>query len=308
MRFGLQLPYIVPFQSRKTLVDWCELIEDGPFSTLMTGERNAYYADFGEIGQLEKAFRSTYVYDGIYSAYRKRMFGGQADGCPYDQFVVFSQNHDQVGNRALGDRLTEHLSVAQLKLAAATVLLSPYVPLLFMGEEYGERNRFPFFADFSDPALISAVREGRAAEFKGFQAMGTTGGSAEIMTGGSTMDSTLPDPEAEETFGRAVLSWKAEGGLLEYYKELIRLRKTRPALQGRTRDTMVVHPAVGSVLVLERKIVNDHVFIFLNFGPEPARMADLSEQQLRPVFASAAADRGQVAPWSVMVCELIDLL
>jgi len=274
---------------------------------LMTGERNAYYEDFGEIGQLEKAFRNTYVYDGVYSPYRKRVFGGQADGCPYDQFVVFAQNHDQVGNRAFGDRLTEHLSVAQLKLAAATVLLSPYVPLLFMGEEYGERNPFPFFADFSDPALIKAVREGRAAEFEGFLAKGTTGGAA----AGSTLpdpESTLPDPEAKETFERAVLSWKIEDGLLEYYKELIRLRKTRPAFQGRARDTMIVHPAVGSVLVLERKIVNDHVFIFLNFGPELARVADLTGEKLRPVFASATADRGQVAPWSVLVCELTDLL
>jgi maltooligosyltrehalose trehalohydrolase len=259
---------------------------------LMTGERNAYYADFGEIGQLEKAFRSTYVYDGVYSAYRKRVFGGQADGCPYDQFVVFSQNHDQVGNRAFGDRLTEHLSTAKLKLAAATVLLSPYVPLLFMGEEYGERNPFPFFADFSDPALIRAVREGRAAEFRGFAGEGLT----------------IPDPEAEKTFETAVLSWKIEDELLEYYKELIRLRKTRPAFQGRTRDTMVVHPAVGSVLVLERKIVNDHVFIFLNFGPQSARVADLTIEKLRPVFTSAAADHGQIAPWSVLVCELTDLL
>jgi maltooligosyltrehalose trehalohydrolase len=275
---------------------------------LMTGERNAYYEDFGEIGQLEKAFRTTYVYDGIYSAYRKRVFGGQADGCPYDQFVVFAQNHDQVGNRALGDRLTEHLSVAQLKLAAAAVLLSPYVPLLFMGEEYGERNPFPFFADFSDPVLIRAVREGRAAEFSGFLAEGATGGFPEGTTAGDAAGSILLDPEAKETFNRAVLSWNVEGGLLEYYKELIRLRKTRPGLQGRTRDTMVVHPAVGSVLLLERKIVNDHVFIFLNFGSEAVRVADLTGEKLRPVFASEPSGCGEVAPCSVLVCELTDLL
>jgi maltooligosyltrehalose trehalohydrolase len=114
--------------------------------TLLTGDKSAYYEDFGEIGQLEKAFRDTYVYDGVYSRYRKRTYGGHADGCAYEQFVVFAQNHDQVGNRACGDRLTEHLTTAQLKLAAATVLLSPYVPLLFMGEEYGERNPFLFLS------------------------------------------------------------------------------------------------------------------------------------------------------------------
>ena len=113
--------------------------------TLLTGDRSAYYEDFGTIEQLEKAFRHTYVYDGIYSAYRKRHFGGHAGNNPYDQFIVFAQNHDQVGNRALGDRLTNILSFEQLKLAAATVLLSPYVPLLFMGEEYGERRPFQFF-------------------------------------------------------------------------------------------------------------------------------------------------------------------
>jgi maltooligosyltrehalose trehalohydrolase len=257
---------------------------------LLTGDRNAYYADFGEIGHLERAFRNSYVYDGVYSSYRHRVFGGHADGCPYEQFVVFDQNHDQVGNRACGDRLTEHLTPAQLKLAAAVVLLSPYVPLLFMGEEYGERNPFPFFVSFEDPALIRAVREGRAAEFRGFAGEGLT----------------IPDPEAEKTFESAVLSWEVDVALLDYYKELIRLRKTRPALQGRARDTMVVHPAVGSVLMLERKIVNDHVFIFFNFGAEAVRVAGLNTKKLSRVFGPG--DGGEIAPWSVLVCELTEQL
>lgn len=260
--------------------------------TLMTGDRSAYYSDFGEIGQLENAFRNTYVYDGIYSAYRHRVFGGHADGCPYEQFVVFSQNHDQVGNRACGERLTEHLSAAQLRLAAATVMLSPYVPLLFMGEEYSERNPFPYFVDFDDPALIREVREGRAAEFNDFLAGG----------------STIPDPEAGETFDRAVLSWVMDEPMLDYYKALIRFRKKRPAFQGRSRDSMIVHPAAGAVLMIERKIVNDHVFIFFNFGPETARVDGLTRERLRAVFSSEAAASvdGTIAPWSVLVCELIE--
>jgi maltooligosyltrehalose trehalohydrolase len=257
---------------------------------LLTGERSAYYEDFGEIGHLEKAFRNTYVYDGVYSPYRHRVFGGHADGCPYEQFVVFDQNHDQVGNRACGDRLTEHLAPAQLKLAAAVVLLSPYVPLLFMGEEYGERNPFPFFVSFEDPALIEAVREGRAAEFRGFAGEGLT----------------IPDPEAEKTFESAVLSWEVDVSLLDYYKELIQLRKTRPALQGRARDTMVVHPAVGSVLMLERKIVNDHVFIFFNFGAEAVRVSGLTQISLRRVFGSGEGE--EIAPSSVLVCEITEQL
>jgi maltooligosyltrehalose trehalohydrolase len=256
---------------------------------LLTGYREGYYEDFGGIAFFEKAYRSTYVYDGVYSPYRKRVFGGSAEGCAYDQFVVFSHNHDQVGNRACGERLCEHLTPAQLKLAAAAVLLSPYVPLLFMGEEYGEQRRFPFFVSFEDPQLIKAVREGRAAEFAGFAGEGVT----------------IPDPEARETFESAVLAWDLlDSELLEWYRELIRFRKTRPAMQGRTRDTMLVHPAVGSVLMIERKIVNDHVFVFLNFGDTAVKVGELTGERLRPVLGSGE-DGEVIAPWSALVCELI---
>ena len=247
---------------------------------LLTGERKAYYEDFGDIGKLEKAFRDTYVYDGVYSPYRRRTFGGRADGCAYGQFVVFAQNHDQVGNRACGERLGAHLSVAQLKLAAAAVLLSPYVPLLFMGEEYGEKHPFPFFVSFEDPALIKAVREGRAAEFRGFADEGVT----------------IPDPEAAGTFESAVLSWSVNEELLGWYRELIRFRKTRAAMQGRTRDTMLVR-VVDRVLVIERKIVNDLVVIFLNFGDAPMKIENLTGEPLRRVLDSGDG--------LVVVCEEI---
>ncbi len=257
---------------------------------LLTGDRSSYYEDFGEIGHLERAFRNTYVYDGVYSAYRKRTYGGHAEGCAFDQFVVFDQNHDQVGNRANGERLTEHLTLAQLKLAAAAVLLSPYVPLLFMGEEYGERNPFPFFVDFEDPALIKAVREGRATEFQGFLREGVS----------------IPDPGSEVTFNSAVLSWNADQDLLQYYKDLIHLRKTRPALQGRARDTMIVHPSAGSVLVIERKIVSDRVFLFFNFSADTVPVNHLSSERLHPVFPSESINQDMIAPWSVLVCEIVD--
>lgn len=241
---------------------------------LMTGETNAYYEDFGQIAQLEKAFRSTYVYDGVYSTHRKRTFGARAEGNSYDQFVVFAQNHDQVGNRAIGDRLTNNLNFEQLKLAAATVLLSPYVPLLFMGEEYGERNPFPFFGDFGDTELIDAVRKGRAAEFKGLH-----------------NGLELPDPMAPATFESAVLSWKTEeeqgAALLKFYRHLIQFRQTRPALQGRTRDTMIVFPATGDTLPFERKILNDHLFIWLHFGAQPVSLGNITGCYLRKVLDTA---------------------
>ena len=244
---------------------------------LMTGERNAYYEDFGDITHLEKAFRHTYVYNGIYSQHRKRTFGGYADQHPYSQFVVFSQNHDQVGNRALGDRLTHNVSFEQLKLAAATILLSPYVPLLFMGEEYGEKNPFQFFTHFSDPALIALVREGRKKEFAAF-----ADGLA------------LPDPQSEETFLRSNLSWGFQQGqgatLLAYYRHLIRLRKTRPALQGMTREDFHLHPIQGQTLSFERKIITDQVYVWLHFGDSPATTDNPAGCPLRKIFDSASAE------------------
>jgi maltooligosyltrehalose trehalohydrolase len=243
--------------------------------SLLTGDTSSYYADFGSIQHLEKAFKNTYVYDGIYSPHRKRTFGGHADNNSYDQFIVFSQNHDQVGNRARGERLGDLLNFEQLKLAAAAVLLSPYTPLLFMGEEYGETHPFQFFTQFSDPALIEAVRGGRAAEFGGFDD-----------------GFPLPDPQAEETFRNSMLAWwqsTEEPGatLLRYYRHLIRFRQTRPALQGRTRDTMIVHPAARQTLAIERKILNDHVFIWFHFGDEPVIHDNITWQHLNKIFDSA---------------------
>lgn len=257
--------------------------------TLLTGETNAYYEDFGQIAHLEKAFRNTYVYDGTYSVHRKRTFGGHADGNSYDQFVVFAQNHDQIGNRAIGDRLTQNLSFEQLKLAAATVLFSPYVPLLFMGEEYGERNPFPFFGSFGDTELIDAVRKGRAAEFNGF----ATGYE-------------LPDPMDPATFSSAMLSWKYEdapgGILLSFYRRLIDLRKTRPALQGRSRDTMIVHPATGNTLPFERKILNDHLFIWLHFGDQPVALDNITGHYLYKIFDTSDTQWG--GPGGGPACDI----
>lgn len=247
--------------------------------SLMTGETNGYYEDFGTIGHLEKAFRHTYVYNGCYSIHRKRTFGGHADNSPYDQFVVFAQNHDQIGNRAIGDRLTSNLNFEQLKLAAATVLLSPYVPLLFMGEEYGEENPFPFFGSFGDTELCEAIRKGRAEEFKHFH---------------DGMD--IPDPMARQTFDSATLSFNYTEGpgaaLFALYRHLIQLRKTRPALQGRSRDCMIVHPSTGLTLPIERKIFNDHLFIWFNYGDQPVALDNITGHYLEKIFDTADTQWG----------------
>ena len=121
---------------------------------LVTGDQGGYYQDYGDFAQLVKAYREGFVYSGEYSRFRKRRHGSSSRDIPARQLVVFAQNHDQVGNRMLGDRLTQTVSFEQLKLAAGLVMLAPFVPLLFMGEEYGETAPFPYFVSHSDPALI----------------------------------------------------------------------------------------------------------------------------------------------------------
>jgi maltooligosyltrehalose trehalohydrolase len=192
--------------------------------TLLTGERNGYYMDFGELGHLTKALREGFVYSGQYSKFRKRRHGSSTAGRPARQFVVFSQNHDQVGNRMKCDRLVENLGIEQLKLAAAVVMLSPYIPLLFMGEEYGEKAPFQYFVSHSDPGLIESVRKGRKEDFASF------GWEVEP-----------PDPQAESTFNDSRINPELRRGgyhreLFEFYKTLIRLRKEVPPLSRLSKD------------------------------------------------------------------------
>jgi maltooligosyltrehalose trehalohydrolase len=187
--------------------------------TLLTGERSGYYEDFGSMDHLAKAFREGFVYSGQHSSFRGRRHGHSSRNIPAHRFVVFAQNHDQVGNRRMGDRLSRHLSLEGLKLAAGCVLLSPFIPLLFMGEEYGEKAPFPYFISHSDPKLVDAVRRGRKEEFSSF-----------------ACDEEPPDPQDEMTFLSAKLDYKSREGeehqvLLEFFRELIRFRKGNGALR-----------------------------------------------------------------------------
>jgi maltooligosyltrehalose trehalohydrolase len=136
--------------------------------TLLTGENSGYYQDFGRVKDLKAALSKGFVYDGRYSSFRKPPHGNSSREIPATHLGVFSQNHDQVGNRLLGERISRPTSFEGLKLAAGVVFLSPYVPLLFMGEEYGEETPFPYFISPEDPALVEAVRRGRREEFSSF--------------------------------------------------------------------------------------------------------------------------------------------
>jgi maltooligosyltrehalose trehalohydrolase len=222
----------------------------------VTGERDGYYSDFGQLSHLHKAYEQTFIYDGIYSPHRKKTFGSRVTDLPYQQFVVFAQNHDQVGNRMMGERLSSLVSYDMQKVCAAAYLLSPYVPMLFMGEEYGEEKPFQYFVSHTDPDLVEAVRKGRAQEFAYFQKPGHH----------------TPDPQSEATFANSRLSWDLERDkyreMLEFYRELIRLRRELPALQDFNRECTQVF-SEGAVLALRRESSTGHlVYVLLNLSQQ----------------------------------------
>jgi maltooligosyltrehalose trehalohydrolase len=176
---------------------------------LLTGERDGWYQEFGDVAQLAKAFHRPYVHDGGYSTFRRRRFGARADDRPPEQFVVFSQNHDQVGNRALGDRLPARAR----PLAAFCTLLAPFTPMLFMGEEHGERAPFQFFSDHPDKRLAQATREGRRREFAAFEEFA---------------GEEVPDPQDPATFQRSKLARRGSPRLRALYADLLRARRALP--------------------------------------------------------------------------------
>jgi maltooligosyltrehalose trehalohydrolase len=177
--------------------------------TLVTDEREGYYAEFGSVADLAHVFRDPHRDDGRWSEFRKRRFGAPAAGLPPERFVVFDQNHDQVGNRALGDRLPARAR----PLAAFCTLLSPYTPMLFMGEEYGEDAPFQFFTDHIDQEIALATREGRRREFAAFAHFA---------------GETVPDPQDPATFERSTLTRQGDPALRELYGRLLAARRVLP--------------------------------------------------------------------------------
>ncbi len=185
--------------------------------TVLTGESSGYYGDFGTLGQLAKAMVDGYVYDGRFSRFHQRRRGRPAEGLPASAFVVCLQNHDQVGNRALGERMPALVGPGLLAVGAALYLLSPYVPMLFQGEEWGASAPFQYFTDHRDPELGRAVSEGRRREHA-------------MAAGGE-----VPDPQDEATFLGSKLDWgelerEPHRSLLDWYRRLIALRKGEPDL------------------------------------------------------------------------------
>ncbi len=232
---------------------------------VLTGERSGYYRDFGTLEHLARAVREGFVYSGQHSIYRNRRHGNSARDCDPWRFVVCTQNHDQVGNRALGDRLAADLSFEQQKLAACGLLLSPFLPLLFMGQEYGETVPFPYFTSHSDPNLAEAVRKGRRSEFAAF------GWKAE----------EIPDPQDVATFASARLRWDRireprHEALWRLHRELLRLRRERPALRpSGLSDVDAKVEERGSAITIRSRAAGDETVAVLAFG-EPGSVNRLS--------------------------------
>jgi maltooligosyltrehalose trehalohydrolase len=228
---------------------------------LITGEHAGYYQDFGAISHLVKAFAEGFVYSGQYSRYRKRSHGSSSEDRPAWQFIVFSQNHDHVGNRLMGDRLSGTQEFEKLKLAAGAVLFSPFIPLLFMGEEYGETSPFHYFVSHSDEALIEAVRRGRQAEFSAFEWKGK-----------------MADPQAEETFLASKINHeRAEQGqhqtLLRFYRSCIVFRRERSALRRLSKETLdVTGSKENKTLFIRRWCDDDEVILGLSFNETPSEI------------------------------------
>lgn len=209
--------------------------------TLVTGQRRGYLADFGEMHQLKKAIAEGFVYDGVYSAHRERRHGSSSAARPGQQLVIYTQNHDQVANGSGGDRSSTLVSLEAQKLEAAVLLCTPSLPMLFMGQEYGETAPFLYFTSHSDPGLARAVREGRKKEFEAFD-----------------WDREFPDPQEEATFEACRLDWSLldQGDhtrLLQFYRDLLALRARRPSLRNAQKDkTRVASDDEARWMVVER--------------------------------------------------------
>lgn len=198
------------------------------------------YADYGNIEQLAKAYKDGFVLSGGWVEFRKRKYGASSAGVPGNKFIVFNNNHDQVGNRVGGERLNMLVDTEKTKLAAAAIILSPYIPMLFMGEEYADDTPFYYFVDHSEKELIEAVREGRQKEFKDFG-----------------FDVTPPDPADIKTFELSKIKWEQRNQghhaeILNWYKQLIQLRRNHPVFKNFNKDDLTVQINNGE-LILHRK-------------------------------------------------------
>ncbi len=274
----------------------------------LTGEEFGKYADFGEASHLATIFEKTFSLAGRYSRFRGRRWGAEAAGLPGSRFVAGIQNHDHVGNRAHGERIAHLVSPAQCRLAASLSLLSPFLPLIFMGEEYGETNPFPFFCSFQDEGLIENVRKGRARDYD--------------------FEGEVPDPQDPAEFEKAILTWSwPEGtdsaGMRRLYQTLLEFRRHRPIFLNSSREARLL-PDEKQGLVLEWKYSaaageesladeDDDLYCYFNLtGVEQSLKGARIPKDLNVLFLSEVESFGahsqpaegaelKLQPWECMV-------
>ena len=244
--------------------------------TVLTSEDAGYYKDYGSLDLLAKAYRQAFVYDGKYSEFRKRTVGNSPKRLSKSSFVVSLQNHDQVGNRLLGDRISTLVSFEKNKLAAGILLSAPFVPMLFMGEEFGETRPFQYFISHTDKDLVKAVQEGRKKEFEYFfhEAVG------------------FPDPQSEETFENSKLEWNfkkdpKKTALFELYKELLRLKSTGVFDVYKTHDVQTEIDEENRLFKTLAEGEEHGLFGIFNFGSSSYSETISEEDDFEIVIASA---------------------
>ena len=239
---------------------------------LLTGETNGYYEDFGSLDDVADALEEAWIYAGRYSRHRDRVHGRPHGGLPGWKFLAYLQNHDQVGNRAIGDRISHDVSLARVKVGAALYLLSPFLPMVFQGEEWAASTPFQYFTGHEDRELGRAVAQGRRSEFASF---------------GWTADE-VPDPQDPATFERSKLQWKElkrqpHADVLEWYQSLIHLRRATPDLADGRLDLVRVHADDDAcTLIVER----GEITIVANLGVDEHKVELASDRGVTALLVS----------------------
>ncbi len=268
--------------------------------TLLTGDLEGYYQDFGRVEHLAKAYERVFAYDGCYSPFRKRRHGNRVEDRDRTRFVVCVHNHDQIGNRALGDRSATYLSQPAQRLACGLLLISPCIPMLFMGEEYAEPHPFPFFCSFGDRELIEAVRQGRREEFA----------ALDFQWGDQ-----IPDPQDRATFESAKLTWQWPEGtfhanLRRLYRDLLAARRQWPALRDRQHTTAGVLAATeddrhATPLLWVQRGQTPCITMIANLSSDQRPLPDLDRTDRLWIFSTESTEYGGLR---ALAGEPVDLL
>jgi maltooligosyltrehalose trehalohydrolase len=269
--------FVRPREARGFGMDaqWSDDFHHSLFTLLWKDPGRGYYDDFGSMDDLEKSLKHVFVYDGVFSGYRHHTHGRPVDGLSAHHFLGYIQNHDQVGNRAAGERLEHLVGIDAAKVALGIVLTAPFLPMLFMGEEFAASTPFLYFADHEEDEMRRLVSEGRKRDFAAF----------------GWEESQIPDPEAPETVERSRLNWSElhsgkHAEMLEWTKQLIHLRRTTVDLNDGDLGHVEIHcRADERTLIMQRGKVR----VLVNLGESPLKIDLCSCESIR--LSSSASVR-----------------